>query len=188
MADLFSADSSHFPEIAALVNAAYRGGEQGVGWTHEAGLVDGPRTSPEDLERELAHPHRTEILCLRDDPLSPILACVLLRQHADHCYLGMLSVAPQAQDRGLGRKLIDISESRARAWNRDRVRMTVLDVRDTLIAWYERRGYLRTGESILFPYNNKSLGKPRLANLTFIVLEKQLCMAPAGNNRDAQTT
>jgi len=174
VADLFLADSSHFAEISALVNAAYRGGEAGVGWTHEQGLVDGPRTSPEDIERELSGSGETVILCLRDHDDGPLLACVLLRKHTSHCYLGMLSVSPAAQDRGLGRAMLQHSEAHARAWGYDRIAITVLDVRDTLIAWYERRGYLRTGGSIPFPYDNKSLGRPRRGDLAFAVLEKNM--------------
>lgn len=174
MGVLSSADRRDFSEISKLVNAAYRGGEHGVGWTHEQHLVDGPRTSPEDLERELTTGDPALILCLREEEAGPIRACVLLRRHADHCYLGMLSVAPEAQDRGYGRAMLEHSETQAREWGLNRVAMTVLDVRDSLLDWYERRGYRRTGMTIPFPYDNKSLGRPRLDDLTFVVLEKYL--------------
>ncbi len=159
------------------MNAAYRGGESGgaepdVGWTHEQDLVDGPRTSPSDIERELSGPEPALILCLRQTSEGPIDACVLLRKHADHCYLGMLSVSPAAQNRGLGRVMLEHSERHAWNWGAERVLMTVLDVRDTLIDWYERRGYRRTGETVPFPCDNKSLGKPRRADLRFVILEK----------------
>jgi len=165
------AQPSDLDEIVNLVNAAYRSGE---GWTHEADLIDGQRTSREDLERELATPEPSVILCLRVSHTSPIQACVLLRRKGDYIYLGMLSVAPDAMDQGLGRKLLEHSEARAKAWGATHVVMTVLDVRHTLIAWYERRGYRRTGESIPFPYDNKGLGNPRIANLAFAVLERYL--------------
>jgi ribosomal protein S18 acetylase RimI-like enzyme len=165
------AQPTDLDEIVRLVNAAYRSGE---GWTHECGLVDGQRTSRADLEGELSTSEPAIILCLRAIEDGPIRACVLLRRKADHVYLGMLSVAPEAMDRGLGRKLLQYSEIRAQAWGADRVVMTVLDVRHTLIAWYERRGYRRTGESIAFPYDNEGLGKPRIANLAFVVLERYL--------------
>jgi ribosomal protein S18 acetylase RimI-like enzyme len=165
------AGPADFDEIAQLVNAAYRSGE---GWTHEAGLVDGPRTSRADLEREVAGAEPAIILGLRGAEAGPIVACVLLRRKGGHFYLGMLSVMPQAMDRGLGRALLDHSEAYARDRQADRVVMTVLNVRNTLIAWYERRGYRRTGESIPFPYENEGLGKPRLKDLSFVVLEKLL--------------
>jgi ribosomal protein S18 acetylase RimI-like enzyme len=154
-----------------LVNAAYRSGE---GWTHEAGLIDGQRTSRGDLERELQGPGKTVILCLREAADNSLVGCVLLRQKADHMYLGMLSVAPPAMDRGLGRMLLEHSEAYAARHNAGRVVMTVLNVRETLIAWYERRGYRLTGESIPFPYENRGLGEPRLEDLSFVVLEKRL--------------
>ena len=165
------AQPSDLDEIVNLVNAAYRSGE---GWTHEADLIDGRRTSRDDLERELSSPDPSIILCLRAHETGPIRACVLLRRKGDYVYLGMLSVAPDAMDQRLGRKLLEYSEAQAKTWGASRVVMTVLDVRQTLIAWYERRGYRRTGESIPFPYDNKGLGKPRLANLAFAVLEKHL--------------
>jgi ribosomal protein S18 acetylase RimI-like enzyme len=165
------ARAHEFEEISRLVNKAYRGDG---GWTNEAGLVEGPRTTPADLERELADPRPSVILCLREEQSGPIVACVLLRKKPAHCYLGMLSVAPELQDKGLGRALLDYSETYARAWGSERVVMTVVHVRETLIAWYERRGYSRTGESIPFPYNNKNLGSPQRADLSFIVLNRNL--------------
>ena len=52
--------------------------------------------------------------------------------------------------------------------------MGVLSVRDTLIAWYERRGYARTGETEPFPYGDDRFGKPLRENLVFAILEKQV--------------
>jgi hypothetical protein len=53
-----------------------------------------------------------------------------------------------------------------------RVRTTVINTRDTLIAWYERRGYVRTGEIQPFPYGDDRSGKPSREDLCFVVLEK----------------
>ena len=50
------------------------------------------------------------------------------------------------------------------------VRMTVVNVRDTLIAWYERRGYARTGATEPFPYEDARFGVPRRADLAFVEL------------------
>jgi hypothetical protein len=52
--------------------------------------------------------------------------------------------------------------------------MTVIHLRDTLIAWYERRGYRRTGETEPFPYGDERFGIPRRDDLYFVVLEKAL--------------
>jgi ribosomal protein S18 acetylase RimI-like enzyme len=86
----------------------------------------------------------------------------------------MLSVQPAAMDQRLGRTLLEASEAYAREHGLRRIEMSVVGIRETLIAWYERRGYRRTGESIPFPYENKSLGRPNFPNLAFEILEKYL--------------
>ena len=52
--------------------------------------------------------------------------------------------------------------------------MTVIAQRAELIAWYERRGYARTGEARPFPYGDPRFGEPRRDDLSFLVLEKPL--------------
>lgn len=51
--------------------------------------------------------------------------------------------------------------------------MTVVNVRDTLIAWYVRRGYRLTGEREPFPYGDNRFGTPLRQDLHFEVLEKR---------------
>jgi hypothetical protein len=48
----------------------------------------------------------------------------------------------------------------------------VLHVRETLIAWYERRGYRKTGENEPYPYGDERFGKPLVDGLYFVVMEK----------------
>ena len=50
----------------------------------------------------------------------------------------------------------------------------VLHVRDTLIAWYERRGYRKTEESEPWPSEDPRVGTPLVENLRFLMLEKEL--------------
>ena len=54
------------------------------------------------------------------------------------------------------------------------MRMTVIDIRDELIAFYERRGYRRTGIKKPFPYGDARFGLPKRDDLRFEVLEKPL--------------
>ena len=89
-------------------------------------------------------------------------------------YLGMLTVRPDLQARGLGRRMLQEAERYAAAQGARRMRMTVITVRDTLIAWYERRGYRRTGELLPFPYGHDRFGLPQRDDLQFEVLEKSL--------------
>jgi len=158
-------------EVAALVNRAYRAGE---GWTNEASYLGGERTSAASLRADLAASPEAVLLTLRDDRDGPLLGAVWLEPAGDDAwYLGMLSVRPDLQDRKLGRRLLEGAEAFAIARGARRIRMTVIAIRDTLIAWYERRGYRLTGEREPFPYEDQRFGLPNRGDLDFVVLEKR---------------
>lgn len=167
---LIAAADRDLEEIAQLVNRAYRGAE---GWTHENDYIDGQRTDAEALRADLAAAPEARLLTFRDHADGPLLGVVWLEPAADDAwYLGMLTVRPDLQDRKLGRALLEDAERHAQGQGARRVRMTVIDVRDTLIAWYERRGYRRTGETQPFPYDDERFGAPKRPGLAFVVLEK----------------
>ncbi len=86
----------------------------------------------------------------------------------------MLAVRPGLQDQGLGRLMLDYAEAQGRTRGAQLARMTVVSVRHSLIAWYERRGYRRTGETLPFPYDDPLFGEPQRPDLEFVVLEKRL--------------
>jgi len=87
----------------------------------------------------------------------------------------MLTVRPVGQARGLGRALLAASEQwAAREWGTREIQMTVIAQRTELIAWYERRGYRRTGERRPFPYDDVRFGLPQRPDLYFNVLAKTL--------------
>jgi AcrR family transcriptional regulator len=163
---------SDLAAIATLVNASYRG--EG-GWTHEADYVDGERTSVATLRQDLADQPLAVLLTLRDGATGPLLGVVWLEPaDMETWYLGMLTMRSDLQDRKLGRALLAQAEAWAGARGARRIRMTVVNVRDTLIAWYERRGYHRTGETHPFPYEDARFGVPRRDDLEFVVLEREL--------------
>lgn len=158
--------------LSLLVNSAYRGDASRVGWTTEASLLDGQRTDPESLRTAIATVG-TVILVYED--AGRLEACVQLQLHGDGCYLGMLTVRPTLQALGLGRRLLAAAEDFARTeWHARAVDMTVIVQRHELVAWYERRGYVRTGARKPFPYGDARFGLPRRDDLEFEVLEKQL--------------
>jgi ribosomal protein S18 acetylase RimI-like enzyme len=172
-------DSADLAGIADLVNAAYRGEGGQTGWTSEVGMVDGQRTTIAALKHDLAASDAVSILVLRD--AKDLLACVRLEQttgiHGQTiCYIGMLAVRPGAQDRGLGRVMLDRAEAEGIAMGAHVARMTVVSVRESLIAWYERHGYRRTGETERFPYADARFGEPLRSDLEFVVLEKPLAV------------
>ena len=156
------------PDIVALVNASYRGESSRQGWTTEADYIDGARTDLETLRADLAANPDAGLFVLRDQPAGELLGCVWLEPQADGVwYLGLLTVRPDRQDRRLGRQVLAEAEAMIKAAGGARVRMTVVHLRDTLIAWYQRRGYALTGERLPFPY-----GDPPRTDLSFVVLEK----------------
>ena len=165
------AKPEEFAVIVELVNQAYRGGAEGAGWTEESSLLGGDRTSLAQLRADLAETPGAELLVLAEG--GALVACVWLEPATQGCwYLGMLSVSPNLQDRQLGRTLIDQCAARVKAKGGRTLRITVLNLRDPLLAWYERRGFIRTGKVEPFPYGDEKFGQPRSDDLAFIVLEK----------------
>ena len=139
------AGQADLPEIAALVNSAYRGDSARQGWTHEADLVAGQRTDPDSLARDLAGPNPAVLLTLREREEGPILASVFLergrRARRRGALLSWHAVGqPDPSGSGLGRILLTAAEGQARGWGAARMVMTVIDVRDTLIAYYAAPG------------------------------------------------
>ncbi len=161
------------PALVALVNSAYRGDSSRAGWTTEADLLGGQRIDVEALTQTLAAPGTVVLLDAEDG--KPI-ACVQLERTGEaDCYLGMLTILPTLQGGGCGRQLLDAAERwAADHWGARSVYMTVIVQRCELIAWYERRGYARTGEFKPFPYGDERFGLPQRDDLLFEVLRKTL--------------
>jgi predicted N-acetyltransferase YhbS len=160
-------------ELNALVARAYRGDAARAGWTHEADLLDGQRTDVDALSETIRHADKV-ILLAHDE--GTLVGCVLVeRQAGGSAYLGMLSVDPARQARGLGRLLIHAAEKEAvTRFGATRMEMTVIRQRLELIAYYERRGYALTGRTAPFPLDDERCGLPKRRDLEFVVLAKRL--------------
>ncbi len=137
------------PRLHPVVERAYRGDSARQGWTHEADLLSDTRTDLETLTTLVDGDSR--ILIARDG--DTILGCVNIASRGDGlAYLGLLCVDPEIQARGIGKQLIAAAETTARdTFAATRIEMTVIDRRVELIAWYERHGYTRSGETRPFP-------------------------------------
>jgi ribosomal protein S18 acetylase RimI-like enzyme len=163
------------PAVVALINRAYRGPRSPSGWTTEAAYLTGDRTTESLLRADLEAKPEASLLKWVDVPAGPIRGCVWLEPLGDDVwYLGSLAIDPEQQNSGLGRTLLSAAEQWVRERGARRVRMTVVNVRDTLIAWYLRRGYHSTGETAPFPYGDNRFGTPLRDDLGFVVLEKEL--------------
>ena len=158
--------------LVTLVTRAYRGEASRAGWTTEADLLDGERIDPEVLRADIARARSRVLLAEGGDGL---LACAHVADERGCGYFGMFAVRPDLQGAGLGGRLLAEAERVARdEWALPAMRMTVIDARGELIAWYERRGYRRTGIHKPFPYGDERFGIPRRDDLRFEVLEKAL--------------
>jgi predicted N-acetyltransferase YhbS len=173
MIQLEQATEADLPDIVALTNWAYRGTGPQSSWTVES-YLEGERTTEAALAADLAAKPAAQLLVWRDEA-GELLGHVWLEPVADDAwYLGLLSVRPDRQDEKLGRSLLTAAEDFARARGVRRMCMRVINVRDTLIAWYERRGYALTGETEPFPYGDNRFGRPLRDDLCFVVLERGL--------------
>ncbi|MDD5630203.1 MAG: GNAT family N-acetyltransferase [Elusimicrobia bacterium] len=159
------------PAVAALVNSGYRGESSQRGWTTEAELLGGQRTDESMvLEMIQGEGSRVELACGEGGEL---LGCVHLKKEpAETCYLGMLTVDPARQARGIGKRLLAHAEACARLWGCARLRLTVIAGREELLRFYERRGYARTGAWEPFPEHDARFGIPKVKGLRFVELVK----------------
>jgi predicted N-acetyltransferase YhbS len=171
--DLRRAVDADLADVAALTNWAYRGTGPQSSWTVES-YLQGERTTAEALRRDLAAKPDAHLVVWRDEG-GELQGHVWLEPLGeDVWYLGLLSVRPDRQDRKLGRSLLAAAEDFARRLGARRIQMTVINVRDTLIAWYQRRGYALTDETRPFPYGDDRFGRPLRDDLCFVVLERAL--------------
>lgn len=160
--------------LLELIHAAYRGEGGQHGWTTEAELIAGPRTTRELLAADLADPAITLLVAGSFD------GCAAVNHRAGEptASFGMFAVRPDTQGSGLGKALQAAAEDHARAGGATTMELCVIDRRVELIAWYERRGYVRTGETRPFPYGEPGVGFPHDPDLCFAVLTKSLVEGP----------
>jgi N-acetylglutamate synthase-like GNAT family acetyltransferase len=170
MITISKAGPADIPELVALINSAYRGDGSKKGWTTEAELLRGSqRIDLETIKQHMDLPSAIFLKCVNE---GQIIGTVFLEQKNKKIYLGMLSVAPNLQARGTGKQLLAAADHYAKSHHCNKLYMTVISVRHELIAWYERHGYVKTGELIPFVPEEK-FGIPTQA-LEFAVLEKSI--------------
>jgi ribosomal protein S18 acetylase RimI-like enzyme len=169
------ATQADIEELVTFVNNAYRGQAAEAGWASEAKMLAGQRIDSAMLGEMLSKDNLT-ILLMRDEEHGALAGCVSLELTPGSTvgYLSMLSIDPQRQAEGLGRTLLSKAEGNFKDQGATRVRITVIWLRQTLIEWYERRGYRTTGERDPFPYEDQRFGVPLRDDLSFVVMEKPI--------------
>jgi GNAT superfamily N-acetyltransferase len=149
-----NADESDAEALAALINRAF--------------AVEKPffTTDRIDLNETLDHFKRGTFILAEDG--GTIAGCNYVELRSDSGYFGLLSIDPEFQGHGLGRRLVEQAEEFCRRAGRDVMRIRVLNHRTELPPFYEKLGYHISGieeveqeSSARMPYH-------------FIVMEKSL--------------
>jgi ribosomal protein S18 acetylase RimI-like enzyme len=165
------ADEKDISALVSLMDSAYRGENSKQGWTSEADLFIGEkRTDEHTVTNLMKRPGAVFLKYVNDQ--NEIEGCVLLYKKENRIYLGMFSVSPKAQGKGIGKKILSAADDYALKQNCNLIYMTVITVREELISWYERNGYHKTGRVLPFPVDER-YGVPT-QHLEMLVLEKKL--------------
>lgn len=165
-----TATTTDIPSLNNLINSAYRGETSKKGWTTEEHLLGGTRTDEANLSELLLKENAT---ILKYTENNQIIGSVYLEKQDEKLYLGMLTVSPELQGGGIGKKLMQAAENFAQKAQLKKISMTVISVRKELIEYYERRGYKNTGETKPFSMNDPKFGLPK-QDLEFIIMEKEI--------------
>jgi GNAT superfamily N-acetyltransferase len=157
-------------KLTALVNSAYRGESSKQGWTSESHLLDGQRIDDVFMLSYLQDENVTILKYVNHR--GQITGCVYLEIKNDKLYLGMLTVSPVEQGKGIGKQLLTRADEYARSKSLEAITITVITTRHELIAWYQRHGYRPTGE--LSPFHvDQRFGVPK-APIELLVMEKSI--------------
>lgn len=141
---------NHVPRVAAaedvaalvdVINRAYR---------VEAFFHHGERTDAADVRERLARPGAL-FLVIEDEGLA---GAIFLKVTGERGYFGMLSVDPDRQKQGIGRRLVDAAESHCRTAGCRFLDIDVVNLRTELPAFYRHLGFA--------PYGTEPFHRPEL--------------------------
>ncbi len=167
------AELSEASNVAQLVNSAYRGESSRAGWTTEADLLEGLRTTPKEITSIIQREDAFILIGVERDEIVASICCEwqALAGH-NTAHFGMIAVKPKLQNKGYGKAMISAAEAMtARKWRVVGYHMAVISLRHELIAFYERLGYQRTGEFAAFP-EKSDLWQPKVDGLNLQYMAK----------------
>ena len=192
---LRQAEASDVDALEQLLNRCYR---QAEGWTNEADLVGGIRTTKDELLAVINDPKHYVFIYPKTTTgerdgkeTGELLGCIAvdIKDDADKnenaskkkAYIGMFAVLPELQGLGVGHQILQAAETfaqrhlqsniQASAQNPARLTMSILSHRPELLAYYQRRGYQLNGNSMPFPVDGNN-GEPKRQDLELLELEK----------------
>ncbi len=152
--------------INSLINQAYRGQE---GWTRETEIVEGDRSSIEDVNELIKNPEAHFFVATIN---GSIAACICVEEKESQAYIGTFAVSPDFQNQGIGKQILYLAEKYAvNQLGSKKIVMVVISQREELISFYERCGYRKTDEISEYPLH-LNVGIPTAEGLTIERLEK----------------
>lgn len=173
MLHFFKAELVDAEAIANLINSAYRGETSRKGWTTEADILEGLRTTTAEVASIIKRNDAFILMGVENDVVVATICCelqVIAFKHTVH--FGMIAVKPTLQNKGHGKDLINAAETMTkREWRVAGFHMAVISLRTELIEFYERLGYERTGEFKDFP-EESPLWQPKVDGLSLQYLAK----------------
>ena len=173
------ADEDDVADIVTLLNTCYRGSD---GWTTEAGILTGERITPEAVQDMLAGKRHYFFVLENNgqvdtDINDALLGCIVVQldmaAHQQTAFVEMTAVHPSVQKQGVGGEMLQSVETFAgqhlrQGW----MKLSVVEPRAELIAYYERRGYERTHNVYALP--EADYGQPIAEGLKMVELQKRL--------------
>jgi ribosomal protein S18 acetylase RimI-like enzyme len=169
----YKAEISDTGTIVELINSAYRGEMSRKGWTTEADLLDGIRTTPQQVASIIKRHDAFMLIGVLNDQIVATICCEWQAIAGNNtAHFGMIAVKPTLQNKGYGKQLIKAAEAiTTRQWRAVGFYMSVISLRHELIEFYERLGYQRTGEFVEFP-ENPDMWQPKVEGLNLQYLAK----------------
>ena len=161
--------------IAQLINSAYRGEASRKGWTTEADLLEGLRTTTADVAKIIKREDAFMLIGTHNNEIVATICCEWQAiAGSNTAHFGMIAVKPSLQNKGYGKQIIAAAEALTRReWRAVGFTMTVISIRHDVIKFYEKLGYQRTGEFKDFPVNPE-LWQPKVEGLNLQYLAKLL--------------
>lgn len=160
MMPLRRAELTDIANLVQLINQAYRE-RQGRSWTSEQHIIQGQRINESQLEVLLLNSDfelwvlELGAICVENNQKT-LIGCIGLTHDLydlEQIEIGTFAVHPAYQNQGLGRKILQFAERYLQHTFQDlrQINMYVLNVREELIAFYERAGYKQTGQVEDYP-------------------------------------
>lgn len=173
------AEASDVRTVQSLVRSAYRGESSRQGWTTEADIIADDRIDEAGVLAKINDPDCVIFLAYNsnnnNNPTTAVACCEIVRQKPGLAYFGLFAVDPAQQSGGIGRQVLEHAEGFARdGWGCAAMEMQVLWMREALIAWYERRGYVKTGDTRPFLDSYILNGEKLRDDLYFQLMVKKL--------------